>query len=315
MFIKILNNDEKFQYRTKVSPNVIFNRFDIIYKGNFECLYFKHDDKEYYIQFHINNNICELGIYLIDLNKEIIEKIFKFINSNYKNVYYFYLYQTLVPFNHKFTHIDWVLNLPNSFEDYLKTFSNKSRYNKKRSRKILEKDFNVEYKYYNNETIPEEVYNAFCKYKVDKMENRSIVFENFDIFKSLITDIYTLYIDNEPVAIILYSFLEGKDCYCYNMAYNDKYKKYTIGNILFYYSIEKLIERNITQIYLGSGNYDYKVQSKANCLKTFRGFVKYKVPFYKQIFSYFIKDNRIYFNILGKLISHRFKDEINSIHY
>ena len=68
------------------------------------------------------------------------------------------------------------------------------------------------------------------------------------------------------------------------MSYNSEYKKYSIGKFLYYSSLEDLINTtHITKLFMGGGDYDYKIQAGCERIDTYCGVI-YRI-YFKNIFK------------------------------
>lgn len=261
--IHIVNESEKYKKIKQVIPNIMANRLDIRHNENFELLEVKFDSKIFYIPFYIENNRCFLSVYMIPINKKIFKQIVNFIKKKYK-VYDFHVGQSLNCYNDSFNQVHWLLKLPNNIEEYEKKFSKKSLYNRRRELNILEKKFEVEFCYCNRKELTTEIIDLFLQWKKEKGNCYKRYNTSYMLSKNIyITDTYILKLDGKIAAIILYSSVDNKTLYCENMAFDENYSKFQIGNLLFYYSIKSLIERGFKEIFLGGDYYKYKENCKA----------------------------------------------------
>ena len=260
--IKLVDDFEKFEKIKNVKPNIIYNRFDIKFGNDFQLLEINFNNKTNYIAFFICDNTCFLGVTQIHITQSI---------NSYRGLK---------------TGIHWFLKLPDTFEKYNNLFSSKTRYNRNYYKKNLEKQYKCEWTHIKKEELTEALIEEFIKLKTEKMKS---YYENVDLKNFLtnyfcITDTYTLRANNKLIAIIFYSIIDKSTGYCENMAYDTSFSKLNVGNLLYYYSLEKLIARGINNIYLGGGKYKYKQNSKAICSQTYSGDITY-FNFWDKLFS------------------------------
>lgn len=283
--IKLVNEQEKFEKVNLVKPNIAFNRLDIKFEKDFELLEINYKSQTQYMTIHLAPYYCQLGVYMMDLDKKVFDAVIKFIVKKF-NINRFYLVQS-VNGNKKLTKSGhWLLSLPETQEDFDKMFSSRTRYNRRIKRKNLEKDYDCKFTHYKKFELDEKFFEDFLKMKrigyEDAYKNKTPKEMLSDFYT--ITDVYTLTIDNKVEAYLLYSILDKDEVYQVNITYNTAYSKYGIGVMLYYYGLENLIKQKVKRLYLGSGDYDYKENSKAIRRVTYDGFFEY-IPFYKKILS------------------------------
>lgn len=275
--ISLVDQNEKYEKVKLVKPNIIYNRFDIKYSGDFDVLKVQYNEKIQYISIHIHeNNVCYIGIYMTEIEQCVFDSILKFLEKRYKNIEKFHITQSLISHVSLVNKMHWLLELPDSIDKYYSKFSSKTIYNRRRELKKLQDSFNIEFIYYSKNEINEELIKRFFELK-EKTED-SVYYNTSEkgITRILskfynITDAYVLKIDNKIEAAIFYSINDDQDLYCENMVYNKSFAHYSIGSILFYYSIERLIERKFKYLYLGGGDYGYKKICKAIKSNTMSG--------------------------------------------
>ena len=292
--IKYIDENLKFEKVKLVEPNIKWNRCDIRYGKDFKLLEIKYEKQTKYISYYIEGSTCHLGLYMVEIPQYILNKVRSFILKKEK-IKKFHIGQSINPFAGCRNIMHWLLILPASWEEYEQQFTSKTRYNRRYYKKKLEENFNCEWKYFSEKEIDENFIKDF--YALKKQKKKIYYDANEKEFLSdyyKITDAYALFIDGEMKSVILYSIIDEHTAYCENLAYDLSLSKYNAGNVLYYYSLKQLLERNIRKIYLGGGDYDYKQNSKAIKSNTYSG----TVEAYK----------RIKFKIFGIKISFKLKN-------
>ncbi len=305
VLIELINDDSKFEKVKFVEPNIKWNRCDIQFGRDFELLKVNYEETEKYIAFYQKGKNVQLGVYMVEIPQYVFDEVINFL-VKIKKACVIHIDQSLNYKKGVKSGIHWLLNLPDIWEEYNNIFSSKTRYNRRYYKKKLEENYNCEWKYFPKQEIDENFMKAFYALKSQKKE----IYYDTDAKGFLgdyygITDAYALYIDGKMQSVILYSIIDSKVAYCENLAYDLSLSKYNAGNILFYYSIEKLIEKGIKKLYLGGGDYEYKRNSKAIETKTYHGNI-FLLKFWQKIFYCFyerIPDKRITLIILGIKIS------------
>lgn len=307
--IELIEDNSKFEKVKLVEPNIKHNRCDIRYGKDFELIEIRYEDKIKYISFYCNGRTAFLGLYMVEIPQYVFNRIIEFLKNDRK-ISHIHFINSLNYIKGAKKKMHWLLELPENWEDYLKQFSSKHRYNLRYYKKKLEQIYNCEWKYYPKHEINKKMIEAFFDFKIAKEKGEAysdlVNAESYlesDFNK--ITDAYVLYINNEIKSIVLYSIIDEQTAYCHNMAYDVKFSKYNIGNELYYYSIKDLIQRGIQKIYLGGGDYEYKKNSKAIKSVTYNGNI-FLLNFWQKIFSVFCEkkpEKRITLVILGIKVS------------
>ena len=312
--IQILDNNEKYEGIKQVKPNIIFNRFDLIFKDDFECVKVMKDSETYYIPFHIKDNkCCIVGIYMTKIDYDVVEEVFKYIKKQ-RNFIYFQIRHALVNKNNKFNKVSWVLNLPDTFEEFMSVSTSRTRRNKKKQLRILQENFNCEFKHYANDEITDSIREKYNEFKTQQLGTKARTIDTLEEFKTWANDIYTLELDGKIVALDLNTIVDNQDVYGYSQTYDFNYRNYSVGNTLYYYTIENLINRGFKKIYLGGGDYSYKENCHAEKFETYTGEISLGFNFsylLERLFSINIIENNVskllQIKILGIKLTHKIK--------
>ena len=275
--ISVVSQEEKYEKAKLVEPNIIYTRFDIKYSGDFDVLKIEYDNKEQYITFHINRQgVCYIGTYMLPMEQVTFDEVIKFLRKKYRKITSFHITQAMIKHSQLDNKVCWVLDLPDTEEEYWAKFSSKTRSERKRKLRKLKEDYDVEFVYYKKEDITKDLIHRFFELKVNSRKDidyqiddqgQELMLSNF----YNITDVYAIKINGKIEAIYLLSITSNKCVYGENITYNTDFSKYGLGLIVYYYGITQLIKRRFKYIYLGGGHYDYKKDSKADVYDTMSG--------------------------------------------
>lgn len=305
--ISVVPDKDKFDKVLLVKPNIIYNRFDIKYSGDFDVLEIKFQKNLQYVAIHIDENkTCYIGIYMTEIKQKVFDAIIKFLKKKYrKNIQRVHITQGLIKHHKLVDKIHWLLNLPNSIEDYYSQFSSKTRGNRRRECKKLQDTFDTEFLHYSRKDMNKSFMERFFELKNATTDNIYYKVDATGIEKMLsnfynLTDAYVLKINGKIEAFIFYSITDDLSLYYENMAYNKEFSSYNIGSILYYYSLERLIERGFKYLYLGGGNYAYKKNSKCLQSATMSGNIEIKKSkVLRKILGYKNNKDHIIITVLG----------------
>lgn len=283
--INIVDKSEKLNKIKLVTPNIIYNRFDLKYSGDFELLEIKYGKRRYYIPLKINNTSCKLGLYMTEIDKNVLNRVLHFLSCKY-GIYKFNISKSFNYYNGMKSRLNWVLDLPETVEEYDAKFSSKSKYNRRYLFKKLKNLYDIKYEYYSENQITLELLKEFLdKKRINYPDIYPSDYTAEDFQREFaVTDVYTLVINGEIAAMILYSILNDYDMYCVAITYDKKYSQFGIGTLLYYHSVNELIKRKYKRIYLGGGNDKYKENSQAKKYKIYNGSFEY-MSFFERLFS------------------------------
>lgn len=319
-----LIKDNKNQYIKNITPNVILNRFDILYKDKFDLVKISDKNNTIYIPVYKNGRELKTGLYLRDLESEIPGSMNAFIQFVFKqycidavDIYYSYTkWETLRQTTH--IHID----LPDSIDNFDETLSHCVRYNTKRyPKKIIENIGNIDIKTYTPANCPTHIIELYFKWK-QTTHNRNYHQKAHKYFEQYgVNKIYTLMASDKVLSV---GFIcdTGENVYFENFSYDTEYKKYSPGMVLYYAIIQDLIKQHKKKFYL-LGYYDYKSNYNGICTDAYIGKIfksEQKIIYltklatilrrYPKVFSKTI--TLIYGNLfLSRPYKHFLKDEVN----
>lgn len=289
-----------------VTPNFIKNRFDIMFRDNYELLEVFDDNTKIYIPIYILNDSVRLGVYLTKISEEKFQSIINFIFNNLPQINYIKISQSLVSHPQLTKQNNWIINLPKTEDDYLSSLGKKTRLHIKQYFKYIERDFKVRFEVYEKD-IPTTIVSKYFKFKKETIgykykEPEQEYLKNYNVTKA-----YVLYL-NEKIAAV--SFIaeildeNSKEVYYENFSYDKSYLKYSLGTIITYYTIKSLINDGVEKFYLGSGDYLYKKNLSNEKLVTYDGFIK-RNKIKTKLFDFKQDATFYYFNLCGLKVKKR----------
>ncbi len=160
-----------------------------------------------------------------------------------------------------------MINLPNTFENYLKMLSKKNRHELRR--KIRKFENNLDFKIIESDSNnAQEHINEFFRLMKFNFEKRNFLNKNRIEFMSRIIKHSILFnkgnlsfikIGNEMVAAS-FSFKNKEKLYVYNSGFNDNYSEYSVGLLNHIYNIKnKISEYKFIDFLRGSEEYKYRI--------------------------------------------------------
>lgn len=258
-------SDESVEGKFDVSLNVICNRFDLMY-GEIHFLRIK-EFPLLYIPFTIRRSVCYVGLYLLEIKQQHFYEILSFLKHRFFWVYKFSITNGLHNFKGGRIWNNFILELPNSYENYLATLSHRNRSHVRSEARAIDRDLcpTIE----EIHTIDISLIHQYFALK-DLRANR---YKNAPEFLRTMhpTMAYVMYIDKKIAAMTMVSILEAKVAYAVGFAFHPQYSKYSIGKYLYLYTIRQLIERGVRKFILCGGSYAYKGIYKAISYPVYNG--------------------------------------------
>lgn len=253
-------NDSKCIFEN-CDPDFIYNRFDLMDPANSKIYTVSDREGDYSLTLHmLSDEEAELGLWLNPISKKSIKKILHRIFREHKSLKRLKYKNSYLPIGCAKETNHFRIVLPKTVEELDERLSSKGRYNIKREKRLLERDFSAYHvEEYTIDNLPEPVADVYYTMKKETHKiNYDIPAAKF-IRKQHVTSIYTLHVGNESKIIAM--ILSCEQCpvvYLENLTYDIEYAKYSPGQILYDIYLKRLIEKGKRQIFLLGGKYEYK---------------------------------------------------------
>ncbi len=250
-------------------PKIIFNRFDLMFGGDFDLL--KVD--EFYVPLRIKKSKAVLGLYLTKVSPQAIEELIDYIFKNYKKVKKIEFKHCLTPVPGVKPAPHWHVELSNK-EDFDKALSNKTRYNTKwYPKKIREEVGEFEIKHFSKDKISQGVVDKYLEFKRKTHEFEWKKDHDKYLDEMYITDAYAMYIKGEIKAIAFMVTIDD-EVFLENLTYDVELSKYSLGSVIYYHALIDMMEKGIKKVYLLGGTLDYKRRFNGIETQTYTGTVR-----------------------------------------
>ena len=258
ILIKFAQNKE-MNYKN-ITPNFIYNRFDIIYGPKADLIEIFYQEQIFYIPIFIKWSKAIIGVYLTNLPSPVFDKLIEFIFENYRKVSKISIEASIN--NYKDSKLiqctNYVVNLPDNFEEYINNLPRKVRYNlRRRKERLIEEIGEYEIIRYDQNAIPENLVKLYFKFKKATHKKNYMLSPRKYLKKYFVTGLYALKINKKAEGILLISQVE-KNIYVENITYNRELSKYGIGIILATDLVEDAILQKCENIFWGSYGDEYK---------------------------------------------------------
>ncbi len=277
---EILGGEEKkLVLSNRLYPNFISNRFDLLY-----------DDYELYdlgtgvVPVKIDGKVAKLGMTLQIYSDETLHKFYNLLFAKHPSLETIIIKHSLSSYgitskNNQFYHYPyWHIELPVSVEDFSNKLSARVRYNTKWYPKKISEDIgDLKISRISAQDTTESMGKQFFAWKKES-HNCDYNMSTKEYLKTYgVTETYLMYIGSDLLAI---GFIctTGENVYFEQFAYSQeaKYKKYSLGMVLYYHIICDLIRLKKKNFYLSGGYLDYKKRYNGVCQYTYSGTISRK---------------------------------------
>lgn len=256
MGIKIIEIHDKKE-DIPIVPNIIFNRYDLQGKPYHELL-ISEDESELRMQISIQGSMAHIGSYMMPMSEEGFKAAIKYVFEQFgdvKSVKYENALHAEGIYNNSPQRL---INLPSSIDELHTRLSSKSRYNLKREKRLIEENIgSYTIDFYELKEIPQEAVLKFFEFK-NATHGRDYHMKPEDYLERYnVSSAYVMRTEQEILAVLL-SCEQCENVYFDNFSYDVKYSQYSLGSVMYDIYLEKLIEKGIRTVYLGSDKYEYK---------------------------------------------------------
>jgi len=298
-FSIVLENVNKWEL---VTPNFIYNRFDILASDNSLLLtVIDGNDNTYYIPIRVDGHVAYMGTWLSNFGYDVLSHVSKYIFRCFDSVNRVKAERVCIKdaddVNNKRSGAvwyqkenDWHIDFPSTEEELNARLSQKSRYNIRREKRLIQDAFNEVHYMHEKAEDAYNIIDLFFDYKKISHSQDYHMSSKEYIKRTGITDLYYLEADGQVLALIM-SCNQCPYVYCENMAYNQSFQSFSPGKIVYDWYLKELIKEGKRGVFLSGGNLEYKTRyGSKEC-------IVYDLCFYKSQCLY------LFFEIICKLPS------------
>lgn len=254
--VKISKVENELNLKHTVLNDFIYNRFDKQNISNVYIFEYSSPLEDTSFLFHIEGSTAYLGLWLVDIKKEIVKIACTSIFKKFKKLRTIEIKYSInkIGFSKKVSHFE--LDLP-SF-DYFDNYISRNHPREKRKRVLLSEMLGKEvFGNLGGSSNFQETLQSYFFFKKETMDvDYSIGAEEY-LKKYFVTDIYFLKYGDFIVSVLL-SCEQCGIAYLENITYNPDFAKYSPGKLIYINYIFSLINKGFKKLYLGGGDYGYK---------------------------------------------------------
>ena len=240
-----------------IIPNIIFNRFDLQGK-EYLVLNIKDNECDICLHVSIQGNTAYLGCYLMQISAECFQAVIQYVFQMYENVKCIKYENALHGVGIYNESPQRLIELPESIDELHNRLNSKGRYNLRREKRLIEENAGkYEVVFYESEEMLKEVVTKFFEFKKITHDREYGMTPEEYIERYKVSSAYVMQAEEATLAVAL-SCEQCSDVYFDNFSYDVKYSQFSLGSVMYDIYLEKLIEKGVKTVCLGSDKYDYK---------------------------------------------------------
>lgn len=253
------------------TDNLIYNRFDLIYKEGNHTISYCDSDANYCLDIHTEGTNAKINIWGKPLPQEIFDKAVWDVFSD-QRICAIELTRCKNPYGGFLEEVNDIrVPLPGDFEELMNRAERRDRATIRRKLRWLdERVGELKIEAYTRNAIPEHVVETYFQWKKEThgTDYRLSASEYLDRY--YVTDAMLMKAGDTEVAVAF--FCQAEDIVFFeNFSYNTALKEYSPGLLMYVKLMEELIKRKCRYLYLGGGSYIYKKRFGAEASLAYSG--------------------------------------------
>ena len=243
----------------QVSPNFIYNRFDLFEEEQeFYCVKIHHGKNSKIVEYRILANKAELGIWLTPLDPGDLEHLVYHIAIEHPQVNTITYNNGVLPMGKAKEHNHFKIVFPQTAEEMLDRISTKSRTKMKKKILRAQADFGpLEILEYSREDLPLSVVEAFFQFKLATRGRVYNMTAEEYLRRYHVSHCYVLKF-GDTIGAVRFSCEQCPVVYGENFAYNPEMQDYSLGRYVFVHHLVRMVEKKHTELFFAGGNFEYK---------------------------------------------------------
>lgn len=274
------------------TDNLIYNRFDLIYKDGNHGISYSGSDTEYCLEIHKEGVKAKLNIWGKPLPQNIFEKAIQDVFAD-KQICAIELTRCGNSYGNFLEEVNDIrVPLPDHFDELMNRAERRDRATIRRKLRWLdERVGNLKIEIYPKGGIPDRVVETYFRWKKETHGTDYKLSASEYLDKYFVTDAMLMKAGETEVAVAF--FCQTEDIVFFeNFSYNTELKEYSPGLLMYVTFMEELIKRKCKYLYLGGGGYIYKKRFGAEASRAYSGVI-YRKEMIDGI-DMFLKEKKIY---------------------
>lgn len=255
------------------TDNLIYNRFDLIYKDGNHTISYSDSDTKYCLDIHKDDVKAKLNIWGKPLPQKIFESVIRDVFQD-KHICAIELIRCGNPYGDFLEEVNDIrVPLPGDFDELMNRAERRDRATIRRKLRWLDErigDLKIEL--YAKDTIPDSVVETYFNWKKETHGTDYKLTASEYLDRYYVTDAMLMKAGETPVAVAF--FCQTEDIVFFeNFSYNIELKQYSPGLLMYVKFMEELIKRKCRYLYLGGGSYIYKKRFGAESFQAYSGVI------------------------------------------
>lgn len=289
----IENNRVKYD-----TDNLIYNRYDLIYKDTYERFCYRFEDKEYVIDAHYEMKKAVINTWGKKFPQYVFETVVNDIFQKHPEIRYIEFNRAGNNYHHLLEQKNDIrVPIPETVEALMMRLKPKHRYNLKRTKRLIEEERGPLTTLLFETTISHDLIQMYFEWKKATHGIDYGMSPEEYVKKYYVTHALLLKAGKMNIGIAFYC-VESGIVYLENFSYDKALEKYSVGFLTYVMLLEELVKKRCDYLYLGGGEYSYKRHFGAEENLVYSGIV-YSDGVFNEINSYFLKKNIKRFAIYG----------------
>lgn len=256
MRIKKVRNPKELE---QMNPNFIYNRYDLFCKPEeYRAVKIINGNETKIVEYRLQKEQAELGIWLMQITKEELQKLVSYIGKNHPEVKKITYKNATLAYGKSRAQNHFRIVFPETVEEMEHRISYKSRQKMRKKLRFAEEAYGkMEIHEYQRNEIPMEVVEAFFafKYATRNRVYRMTPEEYLDRYH--VSDCY-VFTFGGTIGAVRFSCEQCPIVYGENFAYNPDMRDYSLGKAVFFHHLVRMVEKKHTELFFAGGDFEYK---------------------------------------------------------
>lgn len=243
----------------KMNPNFIYNRYDLFCnKDEYEAVKLKNNGEVKIIEYRIMKDQVELGLWLMQITKEELEKLISYIAKKHPNVKKVSYKNGVLAYGKARAHNHFRIAFPDTVEEMEQCISSKSRSKMRKKLRFAEEDYGeMKYIEYDRSNMPLQIVEKFFEFKFATRNRVYKMTAQEYLDRYHVSHCYVLMF-GDTVGAVRFSCEQCPVVYGENFAYNPELKDYSLGRAIFFHHLIRMVEKKHTELFFAGGDFEYK---------------------------------------------------------
>ena len=250
--------DMKDQSCPTPDSSYIYNRFDWMY-GRGRVITIKEWSRTLNISVDVEGRNAAVGLWLVKISAPALEALCAYIFASYpavKRIRYRYIMHPVgrsVETNH------FHIVVPKTSDELYAGLTQHARYDVRHKKRMAESELGgFKVTKMTVEETPLSLVQTYYEYKKMTYNVPYLMPPERYLASYHVSHTYQLDTASRGMEALLFSCEQGDDVYLENLTYDIEFKKYSIGQTLYDYFLNHLIDIKKHRLFLGGGHYEYK---------------------------------------------------------